>query len=411
MQPGQINIKDFTYTLPEECIAKHPLPERQQSKLLVYRNGTISENSFSGVTDFFNPGDCLVFNNTRVIHARILFEKESGARIEIMCLEPLVPAEPQLALQQKGSCEWWVMIGNNKRWKDGLLEKKITVNNAIITLKAERTLQAQDTFCVRFSWEGNCSFSELIEQGGLLPLPPYLNRDAEADDEIRYQTVYARQEGSVAAPTAGLHFTPQLLHELSERDVRTEFLTLHVGAGTFKPVKSETLAGHEMHEERMYVTLNLLQTILATMQQGNNVIAVGTTSLRTLESLYWFGMKLFYNRDRWTDIKELALNQWDPYEWHYAPISATEAVTVILEWMGRDKREVLSGTTKLLLAPPYSVRMADILITNFHQPESTLLLLVAAFIGNDWKEVYEYALKNRFRFLSYGDSSILCRKP
>ncbi len=409
MDPKELKIKDFSYHLPEEKIAQHPLKERDKSKLLIYKNGQITETIFNKISNLVNENDAFIFNDTKVIHARILFQKESGAKIEIMCLEPINPTEAVLSFTQTKNCEWTALIGNNKKWKEGILNKTFLINNTEVTLIAERKKQFLDSFIVKFSWNGNFAFADVINHAGLLPLPPYMNRDADEEDENRYQTIYAKFEGSVAAPTAGLHFTKQVFEKLLKKNISVDYVTLHVGAGTFKPVKAETMANHLMHEENVVIEKKLVYTLLKTVENKANIIVVGTTSLRTIESLYWFGVKLIENKNNWDNINSIEIGQWEPYETSINLPSKKEVLKTILNWMDYKKINSIAGNTQIIIAPPYKIKIADVLITNFHQPESTLLLLVSAFVGEDWKDLYYYALNNNFRFLSYGDSSILFR--
>lgn len=429
--PQELSIKDFSYDLPEERIAQFPLEARDQSKLLVWKEGQINETLFNQLGGLLEVGDALYFNNTRVIHARVFFFKESGAKVEIMCLEPLDSSDTQVAFQQKKSATWKVMIGNSKRWKEGILTKELSLNENNFTLKVEKISQNEDTYTIRFIWDADISFAEMIEMAGVLPLPPYMNRDVEGEDENRYQTVYAKHDGSVAAPTAGLHFTQDVIQLLHSKGISTNYLTLHVGAGTFKPVKAETMQGHQMHEERIHIEKNIIEKLLSQVEgKSGRIVAVGTTSLRSLESIYWFGRRLFLQKDKWDEIGHLYVEQWEPYELridnYELGISDNEIQTEgfnsaqpevdlqtslrsILDWMQYKDKTVLTGATQIIIAPPYKIKVADAIITNFHQPESTLLLLVSAFVGDEWKRIYEYALANDFRFLSYGDSSILFR--
>jgi S-adenosylmethionine:tRNA ribosyltransferase-isomerase len=427
--PQELSIKDFSYDLPEKRIAQFPLDARDQSKLLVYNNNQISETLFNQLSSLLEVGDALYFNNTRVIHARIFFFKESGAKVEIMCLEPLDSVDTQVAFQQKKSATWKVMIGNSKRWKEGFLNKEISLNQSKFTLKVEKITQHEDTYTIRFTWDADISFAEMIENAGVLPLPPYMNRDVEGEDENRYQTVYARHDGSVAAPTAGLHFTENVIQSLHSKGISTNYLTLHVGAGTFKPVKAETMLDHEMHEERIHIERSLIESLLKQVEgKTGRIVAVGTTSLRSLESIYWFGRRLFMQKEKWDEIGHLYVEQWEPYQLRIdndelgnsdkqiqkesfdsiqTEIDLQTSLQAILDWMQYKDKTVLTGATQIIIAPPYKIKVADAIVTNFHQPESTLLLLVSAFVGDDWKSIYEYALANDFRFLSYGDSSIL----
>ncbi len=409
MNAKELKIADFTYHLPESKIAQHPLKERDKSKLLIYKNGQITESVFNKLPAILNENDCLIFNDTKVVHARILFQKESGARIEIMCLEPVNPNDAAICFKQTETCQWAALVGNNKKWKEGLLTKTFDIKGEQVTLIAERIKQHLDSYLIKFTWNGGFTFADVIYYAGLLPLPPYMNREAEEEDENRYQTVYAKFEGSVAAPTAGLHFTQQVFEKLIQKKVKTDFVTLHVGAGTFKPVKAEVMADHQMHEEHVIIEKTLVQNLLNCIENKNRIIVVGTTSLRTIESLYWFGIKLINYKNDWKNINQMEINQWEPYESDYKQIAASLVLKTILEWMELRKVNKITGTTQIMIAPPYQIKLADAIITNFHQPESTLILLVSAFIGEDWSDVYYYALNNNFRFLSYGDSSILFR--
>jgi S-adenosylmethionine:tRNA ribosyltransferase-isomerase len=404
--PSGISIADFSYELPDHRIAKYPLVERDTSKLLVYRSGEIATQTFRDLSDLLSANDCLVFNDTKVIHARLQFQRETGARIEIFCLEPVEPREVTEAFAAKGKSTWKAMVGNAKRWKDGeVLTRVVSTESGEYNLYASLVYRETDAFHVRFDWDSDFTFSEVLDQIGILPLPPYLNRDTEAEDEERYQTVYAQSDGSVAAPTAGLHFTQAVFDSLKTKEIQTAFVTLHVGAGTFKPVKSETMEGHEMHQERISVSRNAILRLCDSMQNRNRIIPVGTTSLRTIESIYWFGVKLISG----IEMKELDVLQWEPYQLANQNLNASDSLKAVLDWMDEKGQSYLNGQTQLLIAPGYEIRMADALITNFHQPQSTLLLLVAALIGPEWKSVYQYALENDFRFLSFGDSSILFR--
>ena len=403
--PSVISIADYTYELPDERIAKYPLTERDTSKLLVYKNGEISQQVFTDLPEFLQPNDCLVFNDTRVIHARIHFQRQTGAQIEILCLEPVEPAEVSEAFTCKKSTVWRAMVGNGKRWKIGeLLTRSITTNAGTYQLHVELKEREPNAYIVQFTWDIDFTFAEVLDDAGILPLPPYLKRDTETEDEERYQTVYAQADGSVAAPTAGLHFTKRVFDDLKERQVQSLFVTLHVGAGTFKPVKSDTMQDHEMHKERILVSVNTIEKMRAA-SEGSRIMAVGTTSLRTIESIYWFGIKLLAEHE----MDMFFVGQWEPYELADKTVAVSEALDAVLEWMRKNNHVYLNGYTQLLIAPGYQIRMADALITNFHQPQSTLLLLVAALIGPDWRRVYDYAMENDFRFLSFGDSSILFR--
>ncbi len=402
--PSEIQIKDYSYNLPDERIAKYPLEERDASKLLIYKNGQIKEDVYRNIDEYLIPQTLLLFNNTRVIEARIFFEKSTGGVIEVFCLEPADRIEINTAMTKQGSVRWNCMIGGADKWKQKQLEKKVWAGSETIFLFAEIVERLPECFVIEFSWLSNhFTFGEVLHHAGVIPLPPYLHRKAEEKDYERYQTVYAKQEGSVAAPTAGLHFTDALLHKLSAKGVLMQQVTLHVGAGTFKPVKVETMKDHTMHKEWIQVNHSTIENILNC--HPKDVIPVGTTSFRTLESLYWMGLKAFYKPE--SSIEELEIQQWDAYGLPYKQISTQQALQALIDWMNDRELEQLICHTALLAAPGYKPKIADALITNFHQPNSTLLLLVAALIGNDWRKVYDYALQNNFRFLSYGDGSLL----
>ena len=396
-----IPIADYDYPLPEERIAKFPMEQRDHSKLLCLKGDNISEHHFYNLPDLLPQDTLLVFNDTKVIHARLFFRKETGAVIEVFCLEPHQMPVAQ-TFEQRERCTWTCFIGNNKKWKEGSLSGQWSVANGQFTLTATRREAVGNAWVVDFSWTGGFSFAEVIEAAGIIPLPPYLNRQAEASDATRYQTVYAHHDGSVAAPTAGLHFTPEVFAHLKEKGILTEYITLHVGAGTFKPVSTDTIGEHEMHVEPVHVTADNLRHIIA--HQGKPLIAVGTTSVRTLESLYWFGVQLQQN----PDLDHMHVNQWDPYTLstaHYS-LPTIQAFENILTWMERHDSDHLDGETQLMIAPGYQYRVIDGLVTNFHQPKSTLLLLVSALIGDRWHDCYRFALDHGFRFLSYGDSCL-----
>lgn len=402
--PRQIAIRDYDYTLPDDRIARYPLNERDAARLLVYREVRISENRYRHLADELPPGSRLIFNDTKVVEARLLFQKPSGGQIEVFCLEP-PPAYPDIitAMLQQGQVHWHCLIGGASKWKPGQVLEKSGANG--LRLEAHWEEKKSDVFCLRFQWSpASLTFAEVLHQLGDVPLPPYLKRKAESSDKNRYQTVYAQADGSVAAPTAGLHFTPALLNELQEKGFRNSFVTLHVGAGTFKPVKADTLGGHTMHAEWIDVSRDTIRTLLEDAHHPR--IAVGTTSLRTLESLYWLGVKAARGH-AWNDP---GLEQWDWLDYRDSRMTPEEALQALLHRLDQQGVDRLLTRTQIIITPGYEVRMADALITNFHQPQSTLLLLIAALIGDDWRNVYAYALENGFRFLSYGDGSLLFRK-
>ncbi len=406
--PSSLCIKDFTYELPEERIARYPLKDRDASKLLIYKNGAISEKVFAQISDEIPEGSLMVFNNTRVVRARIVMQRASGASIEIFCTDGAdATVDFVKLLQTTTEVSLLAFIGNGKRWKeDEILETKIESGNTKISLFAIRTGIIAEQSIIKFSWTpAELSFAEIIEAIGKIPLPPYLNREEEIEDEERYQTVYALHNGSVAAPTAGLHFTSTVLKSLDSKNIISENVTLHVGAGTFKPVKAEEMIGHEMHREQIIIPRSLIEKLL--LQKDAPVIAVGTTALRTLESIYWFGKQISTQPGKHFD--SLFVGQWEPYD-NSTDIPLQVVLRTLLDWMTENNHHVLQGFTQILIAPGYSFKVVDALITNFHQPQSTLLLLVSAFIGEDFKQVYKYALLHDFRFLSYGDSSLLWKK-
>ena len=396
----EIAIAEYDYPLPDERIAKYPLAERDTSKLLLYKGGEIREEKFANLPSFIPQGALMVFNNTRVIQARLRFRKETGAQIEVFCLEPEQPADYQQMFQETKECVWQCLVGNSSRWKGGVLSQVINIGGVDVTLSVERVSSAAVNL-VRFFWDGGFTFAELLEAAGELPIPPYLNRKTEESDKNTYQTVYSKVKGSVAAPTAGLHFTPAVLSALDAAGVQRDEVTLHVGAGTFKPVKSELIADHEMHEEYIEVQRGLLERLVAA---GGAAVAVGTTSVRTLESLYFLGEKVSENPA--IEESELCVGQWEPYN-HEHKLSTVEALTALLQWLDAKGLDRLHSHTRIMIAPGYTFRIVKAIVTNFHQPKSTLLLLVSAFIGGNWRKVYDYALENGFRFLSYGDSSLL----
>ena len=397
----EIAIAEYDYPLPDEKIAKYPLAERDTSKLLLYKSGEIIEEKFSNLHGFIPQGALMVFNNTRVIQARLRFRKETGAQIEVFCLEPEQPADYQQMFQETKECVWQCLVGNSNRWKGGVLSQVINIAGVDVTLSVERVSSAASVNLVRFSWDGGFSFAELLDAAGELPIPPYLNRKTEENDKNTYQTVYSKVKGSVAAPTAGLHFTPAVLAALDAAGVQRGEVTLHVGAGTFKPVKSELIADHEMHEEYIEVQRSLIERLVAS---GGSAVAVGTTSVRTLESLYFLGELVHESPDIAED--ELFVGQWTPYNKPHT-LSAVESLQALLHWLDVKGLDRVHSHTQIMIAPGYKFRIVKAIVTNFHQPKSTLLLLVSAFIGGNWRKVYDYALENDFRFLSYGDSSLL----
>ncbi len=407
MHPKNLSIDDFDYDLTEEKIAVYPLPERDQSKLLIYENGHISEDIYRNIADHLPEKSFLVFNDTKVIKARILFQKPTGAVIEIFCLEPHEKINDYaVVLQQKNSTRWKCMIGGAGKWKEKYLKKALTINGKEIILKAELVEKLTDAYVVELTWNpGNYSFAEIIEQAGETPLPPYIKRKAEESDAERYQSIYSHYEGSVAAPTAGLHFTEQIFSSFRKKNIETGFVTLHVGAGTFKPVKSANMEGHEMHAEWIDVSAKFIQQLIGNISNG--VFCVGTTSVRTVESLYWMGLKVFINPE--IEFDDLRINQWEVYEEELLKtnLSAKESLTSLLNYLINKNLNRLFIQTQIIIAPGYEFKITKGIVTNFHQPKSTLLLLVSAMIGEKWKEMYEYALKNQFRFLSYGDGCLI----
>lgn len=394
-----IKTSDFTYVLADDKIAKYPLAERDKSKLLVWKNDAIEENSFKNCVEYLPENSQLIFNNTRVIHARLFFRKETGAKIEIFCLEPIEPADYQVSFQEEKRVVWKCMVGNSKKWKTGVLKREVEVGGEKIIIQAEKKEQSKNTFYIKFSWDKPLSFAEIIEHTGTLPIPPYLNRETEKADEETYQTVYAKIDGSVAAPTAGLHFTNNVFSQLSAKNISTKEITLHVGAGTFQPVKSETISGHNMHHESVIIHKNIIESFI---EKPDNIIAVGTTSVRSLESLYWIGLQLENNS---LNPNKPEVLQWEPYE-NKAKISTKKALRNIVEYLETNNLNEIQFSTQIIILPGYNFKIISGMFTNFHQPQSTLLLLIGAFLGNNWKKVYDFALANNFRFLSYGDSNL-----
>ena len=443
MNTQNIRISDYNYELPDERIAKYPLARRDQSKLLIYDKGRVGESIFYRLPDYLPKGALMVFNNTKVIQARLHFYKETGALIEIFLLEPAAPADYEQMFQTHGRCSWYCLIGNLKKWKEGTLTRELNIEDGKLKIKATRRGEHGTSHLVEFDWSmdngqcsmvnGQCSmdnlqssisFAEVLDAIGELPIPPYLNRNSEESDKTTYQTVYSKIKGSVAAPTAGLHFTPEVLSAIDAKGIDREELTLHVGAGTFKPVKSEEIGGHEMHTEYFAVRRQTLEKLL---QHDCRAVAVGTTSVRTLESLYYIGLRLQANPN--LTAEQLHIDQWEPYNeclksevkgpksevygqksevyGQISEVNVQQSIRNIVDWLDRNHQEVFHGSTQIIIAPGYEYKIVKMLVTNFHQPQSTLLLLVSAFVHGDWHTIYDYALSHDFRFLSYGDSSLL----
>jgi len=414
-----IRISDYNYPLPDERIAKFPMARRDQSKLLVYNHGQVSEDVFYNLPEHLPQGALMVFNNTKVIQARLHFRKESGALIEVFLLEPALPTDYEQMFQTTSHCSWYCLVGNLKKWKEGSLTRTLTIGQSTLNITATRGPVHGTSHRIDFTWEltpnaehptpntqhltpnTQISFAEILDAMGELPIPPYLNRATQESDKTTYQTVYSKIKGSVAAPTAGLHFTPEVLAAIDRRGIEREELTLHVGAGTFKPVKSQEIEGHEMHTEFIAVRRQTIERLIA---HNAEAIAVGTTSVRTLESLYYMGLKVLRNPD--LTEADLHVSQWEPYETSQHPTPLT-SLKSLLDWMLRHDLDVLHSSTQIIIAPGYDYKIVRMLITNFHQPQSTLLLLVSAFVRGDWHRIYDYALAHDFRFLSYGDSSLL----
>jgi S-adenosylmethionine:tRNA ribosyltransferase-isomerase len=399
-----INLANYVYDLPSERIAQFPVNERDMSQILIYNGDNITKDIFSNIDKYIPSDTLLVFNNTRVIRARIIFQKVTGAHIEVFCLEPLSPSDYGLSFSSRQSVIWKCIIGNLKKWKSGIIRTKFSYLGNIYELTAEKLQPAGDAWRIRFNW--NCpdiSFSEVIEATGHIPLPPYITREDKQLDIIRYQTVYSRNKGSVAAPTAGLHFTENVLAKLSGKGIKSCEVTLHIGAGTFKPIKAEHISDHEMHCEHFYVNAETIKLLHA---NPGKIIAVGTTSVRTLESLYWLGVKVLQNPLAYSS--ELSLGQWEPYEIE-TEVSVSESLSALLSLLNEQNQFQLNASTSIMILPGYKYRMIKGMITNFHQPASTLLLLIAAWTGDEWQKIYKFALGNEFRFLSYGDCSLLLR--
>ena len=401
IDPRHIHISDYNYPLPDERIAKFPIARRDHSKLLIYNKGEVSSDVFYNLPQYLPKGALMVFNNTKVIQARMHFRKDTGALIEVFLLEPAEPSDYELMFQTTGHCAWYCLVGNLKKWKEGTLTREIKIENLDVRVTATRGELHGTSHRIDFEWTGDLSFAEIIDAMGELPIPPYLNRETQESDKTTYQTVYSKIKGSVAAPTAGLHFTPEVLADIDAHGIQREELTLHVGAGTFKPVKSEEIEGHEMHTEYVSVRRDTIQKLI---DHEGCAIAVGTTSVRTLESLYYMGLKVM--RDPSLNEDQLHVAQWEPYEVSNA-VKAVTALESLLSWMDARSLTVLHSSTQIIIAPGYDYHIVKMLVTNFHQPQSTLLLLVSAFVKGDWHKIYDYALSHDFRFLSYGDSSLL----
>lgn len=404
MNPRNISIDSYDYPLPSERIASHPLSQRDSCKLLQWQSGCeISEHVFRQLPDLLPENCALVYNNTRVINARLKFRKETGALIEIFCLEPATPADYAENFACTEECMWTCLVGNSKRWKDGALKGEIMVDGTVVTLSATREHQAGNAWIIRFDWTGGFSFAEIIAAAGEIPIPPYLNRSTEACDSEDYQTVYSHIDGSVAAPTAGLHFTPEVLEQISARGIDRIEVTLHVGAGTFQPVKSDSIGEHPMHSEFIAIDANVVKQLAAAVAQ-KRVVAVGTTSVRTLESLYHIGCLIYSGK--WDG----EVPQWYPYDENHPNLGVVEAFNTVAEWLEKENMPSLIASTRIIIAPGYQYRVVSGMVTNFHQPRSTLLLLVSAFVGEDnWRGIYDYALAHDFRFLSYGDACLLLK--
>jgi S-adenosylmethionine:tRNA ribosyltransferase-isomerase len=401
-QVQNISIQDFTYELPDTQIATYALPDRDQSRLLIWNNGEISDEQFYHLPDHLPSGSMLVFNNTRVIRARLFFHKQTGAKIEIFCLEPLVPVDYALSFSQTGNCSWKCIVGNLKKWKDEVLVQQLVIAGKQVHFCATKGREINKAYEIEFNWDNSSfTFADILEAFGNIPIPPYLHRESEEIDLTSYQTIYSKIKGSVAAPTAGLHFTDAVFESLGKKNISCEEVTLHVGAGTFQPVKSETIGGHDMHTEHFIVSLELIDRFAAF---EGKIIAVGTTSVRTLESLYFIGCKVI--ADPKIDLLNLSVDQWDPYADNRINYSRRESFEALSAWLRKHRLTELSSSTQIIIVPGYRFNVISGMITNFHQPQSTLLLLIAAFLGDDWKRIYEHALSENYRFLSYGDSNL-----
>lgn len=403
MDTKEIHISDYNYELEDDRIAKFPMAERDHSKLLIYNKGVVGEDVFYNLPQYLPSKALMVFNNTKVIQARLHFHKDTGALIEVFLLEPYAPADYEQMFQMRGHCSWLCLVGNQKKWKEGnVLRRKLEVRGERLELRALRLGEVGTSQPIRFEWDGDVPFADIIDAVGELPIPPYLNRETQESDKTTYQTVYSKIKGSVAAPTAGLHFTEKVLADLDAHGIEREELTLHVGAGTFRPVKSETIGEHPMHTEYIAVRRHTIERLIA---YNGEAIAVGTTSVRTLESLYYMGLKVMANPD--LTEEQLHVNQWEPYEGNGKEEAVSVVLQALLDWMDRHALTVLHSSTQIIIAPGYDYKIVKMLVTNFHQPQSTLLLLVSAFVKGNWRCIYDYALSHDFRFLSYGDSSLL----
>lgn len=404
VEVSSISIENFDYLLPEENIAKHPLQERDKAKLLyLTEDGKIEDRIFSHLPELLDKNTLVILNDTKVVYARLFFQKSSGATIEIFCLEPIEPNDMQLAFSETRQCRWKCLIGNNKKWKDGVLKKACHYDGKEITLSATRIEQCDNAWIVQFEWNEEVSFAEVLQNMGIVPLPPYLKREAEEGDKTDYQTIYADHDGSVAAPTAGLHFSDKTFLDLKERQLKCDFVTLHVGAGTFKPVTSKTIGEHVMHTERICISKAVIEDLLNHCEK--KIVCIGTTSVRTIESLYWHGVKLGNGEGKYQDID---IKQWEPYA-KQTNISTKDALQAILTNLTKNNMDYLYGQTQIIIAPSYKYRITTGMVTNFHQPKSTLLLLVSAMIGDKWKVVYDFALNHSYRFLSFGDACLFQR--
>lgn len=404
VEVSSISIENFDYLLPEENIAKHPLQERDKAKLLyIKEDGKIEDRIFSHLPELLDKNTLVILNDTKVVYARLFFQKSSGATIEIFCLEPIEPNDMQLAFSETRQCRWKCLIGNNKKWKDGVLKKACHYDGKEITLSATRIEQCDNAWIVQFEWNEEVSFAEVLQNMGIVPLPPYLKREAEEGDKTDYQTIYADHDGSVAAPTAGLHFSDKTFLDLKERQIKCDFVTLHVGAGTFKPVTSKTIGEHVMHTERICISKAVIEDLLNHCEK--KIVCIGTTSVRTIESLYWHGVKLGNGEGKYQDVD---IKQWEPYA-EQTNISTKDALQAILTNLTKNNMDYLYGQTQIIIAPSYKYRITTGMVTNFHQPKSTLLLLVSAMIGDKWKVVYDFALNHSYRFLSFGDACLFQR--